>query len=206
MKKDGPMEGKTLRKKMLKERSLLTEQHVTEKSREIEARLLFLEEIVCCHSIMVYVDYNNEVMTLSLIDHLLQENKKVLVPLTLRDKKQLLPVQIQHPEQDLHPGYCGIPEPRPLLCEQQQVSPRAIDIVLVPGSVFDVHGGRFGYGGGFYDRFLANDAAQATRIGLAFDFQVQEHIPLESHDELLDIIVTEKRVIYGDRYKKKIEM
>jgi 5-formyltetrahydrofolate cyclo-ligase len=65
----------------------------------------------------------------------------------------------------------------------------------VPGSVFDTHCNRFGYGGGFYDRFLSMHAPQAIRIALAFDFQVQRKIDPKPHDEPMDIIVTEKRTI-----------
>ncbi|MHB8809208.1 MAG: 5-formyltetrahydrofolate cyclo-ligase, partial [Desulfobulbaceae bacterium] len=52
-------------------------------------------------------------------------------------------------------------------------------------------GGRLGYGGGYYDRFLALEAPQALRIALAFGLQVVEQVPVEPHDQLMDFVVTE---------------
>jgi 5-formyltetrahydrofolate cyclo-ligase len=69
----------------------------------------------------------------------------------------------------------------------------------MPGSVFDLRGGRLGYGGGFYDRFLQTAAPQALRIGLAYDLQVVAAVPLQRHDQQLDYLVTETRTIRVDR-------
>ena len=65
--------------------------------------------------------------------------------------------------------------------------------MLVPGLAFDGSGGRLGYGGGFYDRFL--DACPAPRVALAFALQVVQAVPREAHDLLVDRIVTEQGVI-----------
>jgi len=95
----------------------------------------------------------------------------------------------------LRPGAFSIQEPDPALC--LKIEPDQIDVVIVPGSVFDKRGARFGYGGGFYDRFLANDAPQAIRIALAFSFQVLDNnIPVKSHDQFMDYIITEKEIIF----------
>lgn len=67
-----------------------------------------------------------------------------------------------------------------------------IDVVLVPGVAFTRAGGRVGRGGGFFDRFLAHRAARAIKIGVCFDFQIVESLPLESHDVRLDLIVSER--------------
>ena len=105
----------------------------------------------------------------------------------------MIPLLIQNPEKDLVPGYYGIPEPDPQ--KSLRVDPREIDAAVIPGSVFDIHGGRLGYGGGYYDRFLVNDAPQAKRIGLAFEMQVVENVPVQPHDQPLDILITEKRTV-----------
>jgi 5-formyltetrahydrofolate cyclo-ligase len=80
------------------------------------------------------------------------------------------------------------------------VDPASIDTVLIPGSVFDVTGGRLGYGGGFYDRFLSNSAPQATRIGLAFSRQLVDRVPMEPHDQYMDFLVTEEQIFDCKRF------
>ena len=139
------------------------------------------------------MNFRSEVETLSLIQQCLSEGKKVSVPLTVPENSRLIPYNISDPATELRPGYCGIPEPDPM--RLQTVSPGEIDVVIVPGSVFDEKGGRLGYGGGYYDRFLSNDAPQALRVGLAFELQVVPEVPTLLHDQQLHYLVTEKRVV-----------
>ena len=94
------------------------------------------------------------------------------------------------------PGYCTIPEPSEEHARGNGLDPDQLDLIILPGSVFDLSGGRFGYGGGFYDRLLAQ-IPDAHRVALAFDLQVVDELPLQPHDELLDMIITESRVITG---------
>jgi 5-formyltetrahydrofolate cyclo-ligase len=116
--------------------------------------------------------------------------------------KALLPFQIDNPEKDLRPGYCDIPEPDP--DRAILVPPEKIEIAVIPGSVFDIQGGRLGYGGGYYDRFLVNDAPRALRIGFAFELQLVDKVPLEPHDQPLDILITEKRIVKIDQTRKEV--
>jgi len=125
----------------------------------------------------------------------------VAVPYTDVKRKALLPFRINNPEQDLRPGYCAIPEPDP--DRAIPVSPEKINIAVLPGSVFDLYGGRLGYGGGYYDRFLVNDAPQALRIGFAFEQQLVDRVPLEPHDQPLDILITEKQIVKIDHKRKE---
>lgn len=106
---------------------------------------------------------------------------------------------IKDPERELAPGYCSIPEPVVGIRESQAVNPATIDLIFLPGSVFDEQGGRMGYGGGYYDRFVSIHAPQAMRIGLAYEIQMVERAPLQEHDEPVDLILTEKRIIKGRR-------
>lgn len=68
-----------------------------------------------------------------------------------------------------------------------------IDAVVLPGLGFTRDGARLGYGKGFYDRWLARNP-QALRIGLCFETQVCDHLALESHDEAIDVLVTDKGI------------
>lgn len=88
---------------------------------------------------------------------------------------------------DLKPGKFGIPEP------VEPVRAGALNLILVPGIAFDRTGNRLGRGGGFYDRLLA-EYPGATAIGLCFDFQLVDSLPVEPHDRPVNWIVTESQV------------
>jgi 5-formyltetrahydrofolate cyclo-ligase len=98
-----------------------------------------------------------------------------------------------HDLKELRPNKYGIPEPVPedtAHCEYDY-----IDLVIVPGVVFDQCGHRIGYGGGYYDRFLSKIDLSVPRLSVAFEVQVIREIPAESHDLPVDKIITEERVI-----------
>lgn len=71
----------------------------------------------------------------------------------------------------------------------------AIDLVVVPGVAFDASGRRLGRGRGHYDATLARLRPATARVGLAFDEQVVERVPVEPHDVPLDVVVTGSRVL-----------
>jgi 5-formyltetrahydrofolate cyclo-ligase len=185
-----------LRANILAARNRLPAEERQQKSRTITERLLALPEFSASLNVFAYVSFRSEVETVELIARCLQKGAAVSVPLTLPAEHRLLAYRITDPSRNLAPGYCGIPEP---LTTLPLVDPASIELVVVPGSVFDVHGGRLGYGGGYYDRFLQTAAPQALRIGLAFDLQVVAAVPLESHDQQLDYLITESRTIHIGR-------
>lgn len=187
-----------LRKTTLLNRDGLTEEELLNKSLAIQKTLLSHDAIVNSQVIFAYVSFRSEVSTLHLIDALLSLGKTVTVPITRVKEKRLDAIEITSRELDLVPGYCDIPEPREEFCSEHLVAPEKIQTILLPGSVFDKRGGRFGYGGGYYDRFLAS-VPGAIRIGLAFDLQMVDEAPLQEHDELLDYVVTETTVVRGKR-------
>lgn len=182
-----------LRKTILGRRDLLPPAERREKSRAVAQRLWALPAFDRSANLLAYVNFRSEVETLPIIGQCLARGKEICVPLTLTRERRLAIYRLTDPESDLIPGYCDIPEPDPARLEP--VDPHTIDAVLVPGSVFDVQGGRLGYGGGYYDRFFANEAPQAVRIGIAYDLQVVAAVPLEPHDQKLDYLVTETRTI-----------
>jgi len=193
---DIPMGAETrqkLRKQILAGRDRLTTGDRHAKSISIAEKVWSLPGMEGWKTLFVYVSFRSEVETLELIHRCLAQGKRVAVPLVDNARAAMIPLRITDPEQDLKPGYYGIPEPDPQ--KTDLVAGQEIDAVILPGSVFDTGGGRLGYGGGYYDRFLVNDAPQACRIGLAFEMQLVEAVPLEPHDQCLDYLVTEKRII-----------
>jgi 5-formyltetrahydrofolate cyclo-ligase len=187
-----------LRKDILAARNNLTSDQLIQQSNKVHKNLLDLKEIMDSATIFVYVSFRSEVETLPLIKTFLNLGKTVTVPITRVKEKRLDAIRITDPETDLVPGYCNIPEPGEELCLRQKADPAEIDLILLPGSVFDQRGGRFGYGGGYYDRFVSS-IPRALRAGLAFDLQIVEKAPLQAHDELLDFIITETAVIRSKR-------
>jgi len=185
-----------LRKKILTARNDLEPEQKQVKSSRIRERLLTLDEVQTHRNIFIYVNFRSEVETLGIISELLAQGKEVSVPLTRVEEKRLDIVSITDPDQQLVPGYCNIPEPREELVSSNSVDPELLDVIVLPGSVFDLRGGRFGYGGGYYDRLLAS-IPRAHRLALAFEIQIVDQLPLQSHDQIMDTIITEDRLITG---------
>jgi 5-formyltetrahydrofolate cyclo-ligase len=184
---------KRLRCEVLAARDRLTPADRHRQSVMVENNLWQLDEISRAQTLFVYVNFRSEVETLALIRHCIAKGKRVGVPLTDVKNHRLLPFVIRDPGQDLRPGYCRIPEPASE--RLTALDPKSIDTVVLPGSVFDEQGGRLGYGGGYYDRFLTTDAPQARRVGIAFEQQIVKQVPLLAHDQRLHILVSEERII-----------
>ena len=100
---------------------------------------------------------------------------------------------------ELTPNAYGVPEPKPEYVRMVSPSPHAV--VLVPGLAYTALGDRIGFGGGYYDRFLAFHPG--PKIGLAFDFQVLAACPRELHDIPMDLVVTESQIF---RSKEKRQL
>ncbi len=154
-------------------------------------RLCALAEMARAESILLYRAFRSEVATETVFQTLRQQGKTVCLPRTVPERKILLPL-IWDGEIALQPGYRGILEPE--LQAGRVVPPDTLDIVVVPGLLFDRSGNRLGYGGGYYDRFLALQAPQALRIGLAFSCQIIASIPAMAHDIPLHVVVTDREI------------
>ncbi len=183
-----------LRKTILARRDRLSADEQADRSRRVVTRLSAMEEIRGATHLFVYVSFRSEVQTREFIHQCLAEGKTVSVPVTQVETSSLLAVRITDPGSQLRPGYCGIPEPTAAWADANRVDPATIDVVIVPGSVFDPRGGRLGYGGGYYDRFLSGQTPGALRAALAYDLQVVDQVPLEPHDRRMDRIVTETTI------------
>lgn len=182
-----------LRQKILGARDGLSDKVRQAKSISVMQNFWTLLGMQQWSTLFIYVNFRSEVETLELIKKCINRDIRVAVPLVEASAVRMIPLLIKDPEQDLVPGYYNIPEPDPK--KSLPLNAGEIDAAVIPGSVFDIHGGRLGYGGGYYDRFLLNDAPQAKRIGLAFELQVVDNVPLEPHDQPLDILITEERIV-----------
>ncbi|MDD2422566.1 MAG: 5-formyltetrahydrofolate cyclo-ligase [Heliobacteriaceae bacterium] len=183
---------KALRDQVLQARQGQSPAVVAAKSRWIREQLRRLPVFQKAGTIMVYVDFRQEVATRPLIRRLLREGKQVAVPVC-REAGRLIPAAIKAFPGDLRPGKWGILEPPE--DHLDSVDPGELDLVLVPGVAFDRRGNRLGYGAGYYDRFLPLLRPGASKIGLAFALQLVEDVFPGAHDVPVDCIVTETEVI-----------
>jgi len=156
-------------------------------------------------SVFVYLPYEHEIDVIPFIQHCWEQGYEVYAPRVDQAVGQMQLFRI-HSLSDVEVGSFGIREPKlslPLLPESRWAT---LDWVVVPGLAFDQHGGRMGYGGGYYDRFMARlveaDPDESVRrpvcIALAFGFQVIERVPMEPHDLRVDTIITEDMTLITD--------
>ena len=181
-------------RKMIAERKLLIgDTH--EMSRQVITRLAVLPEMKTSFVIMTYVDFGKEVRTVPLISDLLNQGKQVIVPYCEKNEIQLFRLKNL---KELAPGYFGILEPKiELRClSDRHIQVEELHLIVVPGVAFDPHCGRLGRGQGFYDRFLKKTSENSLKIGLAFDWQMIDAIPMSENDQHVDVVVTENSFFF----------
>jgi len=181
-----------VRQHILRCRMLMPPDRVKEKSKIIMEKIMTSDAYRKARSLMVYVDFRNEVGTESLISRALEEGKRVSVPITGIKEKKLTPSELLEYPGDLEPGAWGILEPRKSCV--RPVDPMDLDMVIVPGVAFDSGGNRLGYGGGFYDRFLPGTRPGTVYLAPAFEVQMVENVFPGPLDVPVHIIVTEERI------------
>ncbi|APW60063.1 5-formyltetrahydrofolate cyclo-ligase [Paludisphaera borealis] len=139
-------------------------------------------------TLLLYVKaFDEEIDTLPLIAKALEASRRVICPRVDKVAHQLELFEIEDLERDLEPGVLGIPEPR-RTC--RVVAPGEVDWVLVPGVAFDLRCNRIGRGAGHYDRFLPGVRPKVETWAIAFDCQILDPIPVESHDVPLRGVLT----------------
>ncbi|MGA8279591.1 MAG: 5-formyltetrahydrofolate cyclo-ligase, partial [Desulfobacterales bacterium] len=142
----------------------------------------------------LYIENPNEVKSAEIIRRTFDQNKIVVLPLVKTDTKKFKLFKIDDFAKDLKPGQNGILQPDPGRCRTVPID--CIDIAIIPGVAFDEKGGRIGSGDGFYDRLIPHLPVTTRKVALALDYQIILQAPIESHDKHVDIIITDKRIIY----------
>ena len=183
-----------LRARVLTTREALELDQVEIGGQAILERVLGLRQYRQASLIHSYISSKeNEVDTRELIEISLEQGKRVVVPVLEQGKKTMAHALIESLN-ELVAGPWGLVQPDPAKAnwlEEQAV----IDLVVVPGIAFDRRGHRIGFGGGYYDRFLAD--LQAVKLGLCYDDLVLQEIPNESHDVPMDIVVAQTATYQG---------
>lgn len=154
-------------------------------SKEIEQMLLSHPRMQAARVVMLYYALPDEVDTRHLADTLLHEGKTVVLPKCV-DKIHIEPRQYTGPD-DLAEGIYNLLEP----VGKPYDALGDIELIIVPGMSFDEQGHRLGRGRGYYDRFLAQ-VPQAYKIGVCFDFQRMEQVPVDENDQVMDEVLSNK--------------
>ncbi len=156
-----------------------------------QKHVLALEPWACARTVLLYADRHGETATGLLISQGLDQGKRVLLPRCLHDIRGFMEAAGIRCLADLVPGLHGILEPDPRTCPADSSLP---ELIVVPGLAFDRRGFRLGHGGGYYDRFLAemDTEPRPVTIGLAYGFQVLDHLPDDRWDRGVQCVCTEE--------------
>ena len=179
----------TLRKQIIQKRSSLTTAVLDLAGKTAAEKLALTDEFKRAKTVMLYMDFRSEVPTGNIIDRIRSSGKKLVLPYTNKEF-EIIPYEIPNSgnlEDYLLCSDFGVLEPNPALCNEADAN--SIDIVVVPGSVFDITNNRIGYGKGCYDRFLPKLPSNVCKMGLAYDFQVLPSIPATLADVKMDGIL-----------------
>ena len=183
------MDKATLRSHHMELRDSLDLSSREELDQKIFSHLSKVEVFSNAGLVLTYVSYRSEVDTHAIINALLKEGRRVAVPRCDKKKHTMSFFELSSFD-DLEPGAHNILEPKKSLVKAVTVPDMVGSACLVPGLIFDTRGRRIGYGGGYYDRFLAFYPGE--KIGLARNSQICGNgLPQESTDVPLDYVVTE---------------
>ena len=158
-------------------------------SRGAARRLAGAPEFAAARTVGAYMSLPHEVATGDILAACWREGKRVCVPAPAAGGGYGF-VWLK-PGEPLVPGPLRVPQPR----DGRAIGDARIDAIVVPGVAFDRNGGRVGHGKGHYDRLLrAPAAAGAWKVGLAFEFQIVEEVPMAAFDVRMDAVVTESEI------------
>ena len=168
---------KELRQHIREIKRHFSQRQLEELSLPIIARLK--SRLTIAKTILAYYSLPDEVDTRQLLEDLVAEGKKVLLPKVIDDEN--MEIRRYTGRRDLQEGILHLMEP----IGEPFADYEDIDIVVVPGLAFDSAGHRLGRGRGYYDRFLANHS-QLLKIGVCFPFQRVAEVPIENNDVCMD--------------------
>ena len=175
------MEKQQLRELVRSKKRAMTPEQVKKGSAHLTRLFLGSQQYRNSASIYGYLPFNQEVDTHQILLQALRDGKKVALPKVYGDKMRFVWVEDLDAVQK-----AGLGCPEPIADEPIADDPNAL--ILLPGLAFDLQGGRMGYGGGYYDKFLAQESHPT--VALCFGFQLLPRIPVEEHDLRADCIIS----------------
>lgn len=175
------MNKQELRRAIRERKRAMTEEEIVERSNALAEKFYNSPAYQAASTIYGYLPYNQEVRTVPMLQRALDEGKRVAVPKVYGEEMRFIYLEDLT---QVSKGYAGIPEP----IADAPVADDKRALVLMPGLAFDPQGHRIGYGGGFYDRFLAQEPNHPT-LALCYEFQMQAHLDTEEFDIPVDTVL-----------------
>ena len=175
------MDKKELRRSIRERKRAMTEEEIVQRSEKLGKLFVQSEAYKNAKTIYGYLPYNQEVRTVPMLEQALKDGKKVAVPKVYGDEMKFLYLDDLS---KVSKGYAGIPAP----IADEPVADDETALVLMPGLAFDPAGHRIGYGGGFYDKFLAAEPNHPT-LALCYEFQMLPELHTEEHDIPVDTVL-----------------
>ena len=175
------MDKKQLRSMIREKKRAMTPEQIEKASARLGQRFAQTQEYKNAKTIYGYLPYNQEVRTVPMLEQALRDGKRVAVPKVYGDDMKFIYMT------DLslvEKSDFGIPEP----IADEPVADDPTALVLMPGLAFDREGHRIGYGGGFYDRFLAAEPNHPT-VALCYEFQMLPELETEEFDIPVDRVL-----------------
>jgi 5-formyltetrahydrofolate cyclo-ligase len=183
---------KEIRNGIIKNRDMLDQVAKMDMDNEIFDKFVKSDFYKKAKVIFAFVSFGSEVDTKKIIEYSIKDNKIICVP-RVKSMEEGFDIYRIRSLEDLEPGFYGILEPK-ASCER--IDYESIDFILMPGVAFDRAGGRIGYGGGFYDRYLSKLNKAIPQIAIAYSLQIVDEIPMDLHDMSIGGIITEQEIIY----------
>lgn len=191
-----PADKNTLRRRAYDARAAQPDR--AELSERILARAMALPEYQRAQTVLWYISCRSEVITHQALERELDSPRRIVVPYCTRDSDgaPVLGLWQLTAMDELAPGTWNILEPPPERWAEpeRQVMPDDLDLILVPGVAFSPGCDRLGNGAGYYDRLLSLTRPDCLHVGIGFECQLFESIPVEPHDRPLHRVVTEHSI------------
>ena len=175
------MDKKELRRSIRERKRAMTEEEIVSRSEKLAELFYASDAYKNAKTIYGYLPYNQEVRTVPMLERALLDGKRVAVPKCYGDEMKFI---FMEDLTKVEKGYANIPEP----IADDPVADDTTALVLMPGLAFDPQGHRCGYGGGFYDKFLAAEPEHPT-LALCYEFQMLPHLETEEHDIPVDYVL-----------------
>ena len=175
------MDKTALRNSIRARKRAMTEEEIVSRSEALAQQFYASEAYKNAKTIYGYMPYNQEVRTIPMMEQALKDGKRVAIPKCYGDTMKFIFIDDLS---KVEKGYANIPEP----IADEPVADDETALVLMPGLAFDPQGHRCGYGGGFYDKFLAAEPDHPT-LALCYDFQMLPHLETEAHDIPVDYVL-----------------
>ena len=175
------MDKKALRREIREQKRAMTEEEIVLRSEKLGQLFTQSDAYRNAKTIYGYLPYNQEVRTVPMLERALRDGKRVAVPKVYGDEMRFIYME------DLslvEKSDMGIPEP----VADGPIGDDPTALVLMPGMAFTANGDRMGYGGGYYDKFLAAESGHPP-VALCYAFQMVEELPTQDHDIPVDLVL-----------------